>query len=83
MSGVLVKYTLVEVKNKVDYSKPLLRRFLLRQIRFNTNYNLQQCPPIARLNFDLTPFSKSNVVKNTSRIYQTRTIQYSTCRVQN
>ena len=38
--------------------KPVLRRFLLRQIRFNTNYNLQPCPPIAQLNFDLTQFFK-------------------------
>ena len=38
--------------------KSLLTRFILRRIWFNTNYNLQPCPPIAWLNFDLTQFFK-------------------------
>ena len=38
--------------------KPLLTGFLLTQIRFNMNYSLQPCPPIARLNFYLTQFFK-------------------------
>ena len=44
--------------SKYITGKPLLTRFLLRQIQFDTNYNLQPCPPIARLNFDLTQFFK-------------------------
>ena len=47
-----------QVDNFFNTGKPLLTRFLLRQIRFNTNYNLQPCPPIARLNFDLTRYFK-------------------------
>ena len=42
--------------------KPLLTQFLLRRIRFNTNYNLQPCPTITWLNFDLTRFFKIKCV---------------------
>ena len=55
---ILIKFTEHIVKFCVYTGKPLLTRFLLRWIRFNTNYNLQPCPPIAWLNFDLTRFFK-------------------------
>ena len=49
--------------------KPLLRRFLLRQIWFNTNYNLQPCLRIAWLNFDLTWFFKIKCGQKPTELY--------------
>ena len=44
----------MSLSNTTYTSKPRLTRFPLGRIRFNTNYNLQPCPPIACQNFDLT-----------------------------
>ena len=62
--------------------KPLLWWFLLRRIRFNTNYNLQPCPPIAWLNFDLTLFFKikcsQKCVPHPSNMYRIVCVRYRT-----
>ena len=66
--------------NFTDTGKPMLRLFLLRRIRFNTNYNLQPSPPIAHLNCDLTRFFKikcQKYVPHPSNTYHI--VQYIYC----